>query len=61
LPGVRRCLPADLPNRELLRPARKRNLATRAATKQPAGQITKSLSSPSRKNIPLNGSGKSVI
>jgi hypothetical protein len=44
----------------LLRRARKRNLAIRAATKQPAGQITQNLSSPSRKNIPLSSSGKSV-
>jgi hypothetical protein len=31
------------------------------ATKQPDGQITKSLSIPCCKNIPLNASGKSVI
>jgi hypothetical protein len=31
------------------------------ATNRPDRQITKSLSSPSRKNIPLNVSGKSVI
>ena len=31
-----------------------------AAAKQPDGQITQTLSSPSRKNIPLNLSGKSV-
>jgi hypothetical protein len=31
------------------------------ATKQPDGQITKSLSSPSRKNIPLASSGKSDV
>jgi hypothetical protein len=31
------------------------------ATKQPDGQITKTLSSPFAKNIPLNPSGKSVI
>ena len=31
------------------------------ATKQPAGQITKTLSIPRTKNIPLNASGKSVI
>ena len=29
--------------------------------KQPVGQITKSLSSPSHKNIPLNPSGKSAL
>jgi hypothetical protein len=34
---------------------------TRAATKQPDGQISKNLSSPRAKNIPLNPSGKSVI
>ena len=32
-----------------------------AATKQPDGQITQSLSSPSRKNISLSPSGKSLI
>jgi hypothetical protein len=48
-------------HRELLRLPRKRNLATRPATNQPAGQITQSLSSPSRKNIPLNLSGKSAL
>jgi hypothetical protein len=32
-----------------------------AATKQPDGQITQNLSSPSNKNIPLNLSGKSVL
>src|SRR5947207_10763636 len=32
-----------------------------AATKQPDGQITKKLSSPSHKNIPLNPSGKSSL
>jgi hypothetical protein len=31
------------------------------ATKQPDGQITKNLSSPPAKNIPLSPSGKSVI
>ena len=31
------------------------------ATKQPDGQISKSLSSPSEKNIPLNPSGKSAL
>jgi len=31
------------------------------STNQPAGQITKNLSSPSRKNIPLNASGKSPL
>jgi hypothetical protein len=45
----------------LLRLARKRNLAARAATKQPDGQITKNLSSPSRKNKTLNPTGKSSL
>jgi len=45
---------------ELICFARKRNLAPATATKQHDGQITKSLSSPSRKNIPLNLSGKSA-
>jgi hypothetical protein len=31
------------------------------ATNQPDGQISKSLSRPSRKNIPLSPSGKSVV
>jgi hypothetical protein len=31
------------------------------ATKQPDGQITKTLSSPFEKNIPLNPSGKSSL
>jgi hypothetical protein len=55
----RRC--ACLSNRELLRLARKRNLETRAATKQPGGQITQTLSSHFDKNIPLNPSGKSSL
>jgi hypothetical protein len=45
--------------RELLRLARKRNLDAAPATKQPDGQISKTLSSPPSKNIPLNASGKS--
>jgi len=45
---------------ELICFARKRNLARATATKQHDGQITKSLSSPSRKNIPLPSSGKSA-
>jgi len=45
---------------ELICFARKRNLARATATKQHDGQITQNLSSPSRKNIPLNLSGKSV-
>jgi hypothetical protein len=32
-----------------------------AATKQPDGQISKKLSSPRAKNIPLNPSGKSAL
>jgi hypothetical protein len=47
--------------RDLLRLRRKRNLAATPATKQPDGQITKSLSSPSRKNIPIAASGKSGV
>jgi hypothetical protein len=47
--------------RRLLRLAGKRNLALLAAAKQPAGQITQTLSSLLTKNIPLNLSGKSVI
>jgi hypothetical protein len=31
------------------------------ATKQPDGQISKNLSRPARKNIPLSPSGKSLI
>jgi hypothetical protein len=49
------------PPYELLRLARKRNLETQAATKQPDGQITQNLSSPFEQNIPFNPSGKSVI
>jgi hypothetical protein len=41
--------------------ARKRNPDEAPASKQPDGQITKSLSIPSRKNIPLNPTGKSVL
>ena len=36
-------------------------VGTSGATKQHDGQITKSLSSPCCKNIPLNASGKSVL
>jgi hypothetical protein len=36
-------------------------VGTSGATKQRDGQITKSLSSPCCKNIPLNASGKSVL
>jgi hypothetical protein len=45
----------------LLRLKRKRNLAIGPATKQHDGKITKSLSIPSHKNIPLNLSGKSAL
>jgi hypothetical protein len=45
----------------LLRFLRKRNLRAAPATKQHDGQITKSLSSPSRKNIPLPPQAKSVV
>jgi hypothetical protein len=45
----------------LSRFARNHEHASPPATKQPDGQITKSLSSPSRKNIPLSPSGKSLI
>jgi hypothetical protein len=45
---------------ELLRVARKRDLDTRVRQNNPTGKSIKSLSSPSRKNIPLNPSGKSV-
>jgi hypothetical protein len=44
---------------ELICFARKRNLMQRPATNWHDGQITKSLSSPSRKNILLSFSGKS--
>jgi len=46
--------------RELICFAGKRNLARATATKQHDGQISPKLSSPSRKNIPLNTSGKSA-
>jgi hypothetical protein len=45
----------------LLRVARKTKTAFPPATNQPDGQIKKSLSSPSRKNISLNPSGKSLV
>jgi len=41
--------------------ARNNNVKAMPATHRPDGQITENLSSPSRKNIPLNPSGKSVI
>jgi hypothetical protein len=44
---------------ELICFARKRNFMQRPATNWHDGQITKSLSSPSRKNILLSFSGKS--
>jgi len=43
---------------QLLRLARKRNLATPPVDKQPDGQISQNLSSPSRKNIPLHPDGQ---
>jgi hypothetical protein len=45
--------------RRLLRFARKRDVDVARAAKQPDGQITKILSSPSAKNISLNIPGKS--
>jgi hypothetical protein len=45
----------------LLRLARNDEIASSRATKQPDGQITKILSSPLAKNIPLNPSGKSKL
>jgi hypothetical protein len=41
--------------------ARNNDLDAVGATKQLDGQITKGLSSPFRKNIPLSPSGKSMI
>jgi hypothetical protein len=41
--------------------ARKHNLESGTATKQPAGQITQILSSPDAKNIPLNSRRKSAF
>jgi hypothetical protein len=37
------------------------DVEARDATKQPDGQISKNLSSPVEKNIPLSPSGKSLI
>ena len=51
--GPRKC--------ELLRLARKRNLETKARQINPTGKSLKTLSSPFRKNIPLNPSGKSML
>jgi hypothetical protein len=53
LPTLRFC--------ELICFARKRDFMQRPATNWHDGQITKSLSSGSRKNIPLAPSGKSMI
>ncbi|WP_454626898.1 hypothetical protein [Bradyrhizobium cenepequi] len=41
--------------------ARNDNVDTLGVTQQPDGQITKSLSSPRGKNIPLSPSGKSAL
>jgi hypothetical protein len=46
---------------ELICVSRKRNLRQQPATNQPDGQITKNLSSPSRKNIPLFIRPKSAV
>jgi hypothetical protein len=51
----------NAPPCKLLRCLRKRNHHAATATKQHDGQITKSLSSPSRKNISLAPSGKSGV
>jgi hypothetical protein len=51
-------LPLTQPTK-LLRAARKRNLAAGLRQNNPPGKSPKSLSSPSRKNIPLNMSCKS--
>jgi hypothetical protein len=53
--------PTQLRSADCVALARNNDLDAAGATKQPDGQITKSLSSPSRKNIPLSPSGKSVI
>jgi len=45
----------------LLRCTGNDDVAGMGATKQPDGQISKNLSSPSLKNIPLNPSGKSAL
>jgi hypothetical protein len=54
-----RCAPPILG--QLLRLARKRNLATGPRQNNPAGKSLKTLSSLSDKNIPLNPSGKSSL
>jgi hypothetical protein len=41
--------------------ARNDDVEASAATNQPDGQISQSLSSPELKNIPLSSSGKSLI
>jgi hypothetical protein len=46
---------------QLRRLARKRNLAGRPRQNNATGKSPKNLSSPRRKNIPLNTSGKSVV
>jgi hypothetical protein len=46
---------------ELICSSRKRNLRQQPATNQPDGQITKNLSSPSGKNIPLSIRPKSAV
>src|SRR5450432_4014088 len=53
--------PMPLQRYGLSRFARNHEHASPPATNQPDGQITKSLSSPSRKNISLNPSGKSLL
>jgi hypothetical protein len=50
----------DFVRGELICFSRKHNLRQQPATNQPDGQITKNLSSPSRKNIPLSIRPKSV-
>jgi hypothetical protein len=55
------CLQCPLRRYGLSRFARNDENVVPHATNQPDGQITKSLSSPSRKNISLNPSGKSPL
>src|SRR5882757_686156 len=50
-----------MPRYGLLRCARNDELDISRATNQPDGQISKNLSSPPTKNIPLSPSGKSVV
>jgi hypothetical protein len=54
--GLRVTQPTDL-----LRRARKRNLAAGPRQNNPPGKSPKAVSSPYRKNIPLNVAGKSVL